>query len=122
MTENELFVDCYLFGGDGKPHIIKMGKTSLSKMVDQVIVDDVKELPKYQSHKFVWALKILSILIEDESAIIVPEDYNYTPFRVGMDYIKKHNPQVGGYYVVYKDGYKSFCPAKEFEEGNTLIK
>jgi hypothetical protein len=30
-------------------------------------------------------------------------------------------PQPGGYFVVYKDGYKSFSPAKAFEEGYTRI-
>ena len=30
-------------------------------------------------------------------------------------------PRVGGYYVVYADGYKSFSPATAFEEGYTKI-
>ena len=30
-------------------------------------------------------------------------------------------PEVGGYYVVHKDGYKSFSPANAFEEGYTRI-
>jgi hypothetical protein len=34
----------------------------------------------------------------------------------------KHKPQVGGYYVLYKDGYASFSPASAFEEGYDLIK
>jgi hypothetical protein len=29
----------------------------------------------------------------------------------------KHKPQVGGYFVQYRDGYKSFSPAAAFEEG-----
>jgi hypothetical protein len=33
----------------------------------------------------------------------------------------KHNPQVGGYYVMYKDGYQSWSPASEFEDGYTRI-
>lgn len=35
--------------------------------------------------------------------------------------MRKHKPEVGGYYVVYKDGYKSFSPAAAFDEGYTLI-
>lgn len=89
-----------------------------------------QELPKYKSHKEVWALKIKSIVKDGEgenretdgSAIITPEEEGYAPFRVELDYMRKHNPQVGGYYVVYQDGYKSFSPAEAFEEGNTLIK
>lgn len=87
------------------------------------------ELPKYQSHKKVWALKIKSIVKDGEgedretdgSAMITPfEDY-YAPFKVDWQYMSKHKPEVGGYFVVYEDGYRSFSPAKAFEDGYTLI-
>jgi len=88
------------------------------------------EMPKYKCHKVVWALKIKSIVRDGEgedresdgSAIITPVEEGYAPFRVDPDYLHKHKPQVGGYYVVYKDGYKSFSPAKAFEDGYTFIK
>ena len=35
--------------------------------------------------------------------------------------MEKHKPHAGGYYVVYDDGYKSFSPAKAFEEGYRLL-
>jgi len=57
-----------------------------------------------------------------QRAIITPEEEGYAPFKVDSDYMLKHKPEVGGYYVVYKDGYKSYSPAKVFEEGYTLIK
>ena len=81
------------------------------------------EMPRYQSHKKVWALKIAGIepSAEDGSAWIIPEDKRYARFSVPSEYMTKHGPQVGGYYVVYDDGYKSFSPAKAFEEGYTLI-
>jgi hypothetical protein len=86
------------------------------------------EMPKYKCHKEVWALKIKSIVRDGEnenresdgSAIITPEE-EYAPFRVEHDYMHKHKPKVGGYYVVYKDGYKSFSPAEAFEEGYEKI-
>ena len=53
------------------------------------------------------------------SALIIPEDDGYAPLRVESDYLDKHEPQAGGYYVVYADGYKSYSPAKAFEEGYT---
>ncbi len=56
------------------------------------------------------------------TAMITPIEEGYAPFEVEADYIKKHNPQVGGYFVVYLDGYKSFSPAAVFEEGYTLSK
>lgn len=51
--------------------------------------------------------------------IITPADADYGPFLVDEAYMRKHNPQIGGYYVVYADGYKSFSPAAAFEEGYT---
>lgn len=55
-----------------------------------------------------------------EAAVITPEDGRYGAFTVDAAYVRKHQPQVGGYYVVYKDGYKSFSPADAFEDGYTL--
>jgi hypothetical protein len=82
-----------------------------------------REMPKYQCHKQVWALKIAEIsgdgiLGEFE---ITPEDEGYAPFRVQEAWVAKHNPQVGGYYVVYKDGYASFSPSDAFEDGYSRI-
>jgi len=77
-------------------------------------------MPKYKCYKEVWALKIKQIeknKVDDTFFIITPEEIGYAPFNVTREYIEKHNPQVGGYYVVYKDGYKSFSPAEAFESG-----
>lgn len=83
-----------------------------------------REMPRYKCHKEVWALKIAEIKNTTEagsegdgSRIIIPSDAGFAPFRVEFDYMRKHNPQVGGYYVVYSDGYKSYSPAKAFEDG-----
>lgn len=85
-----------------------------------------REMPVYQSHKKVWALKIKHIELNARmggllSAIITPFEDGYEPFEVDSAYLQKHAPKVGGYYVVYKGGYKSFSPVKDFEDGNTLI-
>jgi len=82
------------------------------------------EMPKYKCYKEIWALKIKEIerhKIDPNLFIITPEDVGYSTFDVTKDYIEKHNPQVGGYYVVYKDGYKSFSPAEAFESGYEKI-
>lgn len=71
------------------------------------------ELPVYKSHKKVHALKIRSV----KGNTIDPWDDRYAAFEVDDTYIAKHAPYDGGYYVVYEDGYKSFSPAKAFEEG-----
>ena len=87
-----------------------------------------REMPKYNCHKQVWALKIARIEFDhdkaraenretDGSATITPAEDGYAPFRVDHEFMRKHKPEVGGYYVVYKDGYKSYSPAQAFEEG-----
>lgn len=74
----------------------------------------------------VWALKIKEVRrVPSGNATvthtIVPEEAGYAPFEVDLDYIGRHSPVAGGYYVVYKDGYKSFSPAGAFEEGYTRV-
>lgn len=85
-----------------------------------------REMPRYKCHKEVWALKIKELEIEhreDDSVvgIITPEEEGYAKFEVDEGYLTKHKPEVGGYYVVYKDGYKSFSPADALEEGYTRV-
>jgi hypothetical protein len=83
------------------------------------------EMPRYKCHKEVWALKIEGILYHGHGtngrATITPAEKGYAPFEVDAAYVQRHKPQIGGYYVVYDDGYKSFSPAKAFEEGYTRI-
>lgn len=90
------------------------------------------EMPRYRSHKIVHALKIESIEFDvilahregretDGQATITPEEEGFAPFKVPSAYVRKHNPQPGGYYVVYDDGYASWSPAKAFEDGYTRI-
>ena len=91
-----------------------------------------REMPRYKCHKEVWALKIKAIeqapANEEAPAgsggtwLLIPEDAGYGPVRVPhYSYYEKHSPQVGGYYVVYDDGYKSYSPAKAFEDGYTRL-
>lgn len=81
-------------------------------------------LPQYQCHKKVYAVKIKAIdgLDQDPivNVIITPEE-GFAPFQVNYGYVDKHKPEIGGYYVVYEDGYKSFSPAEAFESGYTKI-
>ena len=66
------------------------------------------------------ACDIISLFFA-EAVIITPEESGYAPFSVDAAYVRKHQPKVGGYYVVYKDGYKSFSPAQAFEEGYSRV-
>ena len=87
------------------------------------------EMPRYKCHKEVWALKIATIVRDgagedretDGSAMITPVEEGYAPFQVDHEFMRKHAPQAGGYFVVYEDGYQSFSPAEPFEAGYTLM-
>jgi hypothetical protein len=86
-----------------------------------------KQMPQYQCHKKVWALKIKEVIkhalacrdaTKEQDAAFEASD----KFQGAAAWYRKHAPEPGGYYVVYPDGYKSYSPAKAFEEGYTLIK
>jgi hypothetical protein len=90
------------------------------------------EMPKYLCHKEVWALKISRVETDleiaerehretDGSGVLHFADERYGPRRVDRDYMRKHDPGAGGYFVVYADGYESWSPSKAFEEGYTLV-
>jgi len=92
------------------------------------------EMPKYKSHKEVWALKIKSIELDadldkkpnkvtDGSAILSFKENGYAQIKVDHDFVRrmKNTDDDLGYYVVYDDGYKSWSPTKAFEEGYTRI-
>ncbi len=82
-----------------------------------------REMPQYQSHKKVWALKIKQVELRPANGhIIHPVDDGYAPFEVSDEYVRRHNPQAGGYFVVYEDGYRSWSPAEAFESGYTSAK
>ncbi len=84
---------------------------------------ELPKYPKYRCHKEVHALKIKLIVISEDTGqgVITPEDERYSAFVVSSEYVAKHKPQCGGYYVVYEDGYKSWSPAEAFESGYSLI-
>ena len=80
------------------------------------------EIPQYRCHKVVRAAKITGFRengISDAPDILLGEIGGVT--TVLPDWHRKHKPQVGGYYVVYDDGYTSYSPSKAFEEGYTRV-
>ena len=87
-----------------------------------------REMPKYQCHKKVWALKIKNLSqgvapteLPGGSWLLHPEDKRYAAIEVSHEWFSKHKPVVGGYYVAYEDGYKSYSPAPAFEAGYSLL-
>ena len=88
---------------------------------------EAQTLPKYKCHKIVQAVQIAAISYgsadhpRDGTAVLTPYAEEYAPFAVSAAYVRKHVPQVGGYYVRYEDGYESFSPADVFEAGYTRL-
>lgn len=84
-----------------------------------------KQMPKYlcsKTGKTVWALKIKRVDINHQGkALLLIEDKGFSPVEVSKEYVDKHQPVEGGYYVVYVGGYKSFSPADVFETGYEKI-
>src|SRR5262245_30828898 len=84
------------------------------------------EMPRYQCHKQVWALKIAAIEFEaDGSAEIAPAESGYGTVLTRPGFRSRFHGDIYssdlGYYVVYKDGYQSWSPTDAFEEGYTRI-
>ena len=110
---------------DNLANVIKEKCEEIDKIMPPVeYAQPMMELPLYKSHKLVRALKIKAILraLDNDGVIfIIPEDDRYAEFQVDSAYYDRHNPQAGGYYVVYEDGYKSWSPAEAFESGYTKV-
>lgn len=82
-------------------------------MLNQI---DYGSLPRYTSHKVVCAAKI--------NAIDFNERLDLAPHgvvEVGRAWVAHRKPEVGGYFVVYEDGYTSYSPAAAFEKGYTVV-
>lgn len=83
-----------------------------------------KAMPLYECHKVVHALKIAAAEIQKDGAVkITPADEGFSTFTTEPEFWErfKGTSEDPGYYVVYKDGYKSWSPTKAFEEGYTKI-
>lgn len=82
------------------------------------------ELPSYRSIKSVKAAKITRLnRTQDEPATVVTVDAGRWPMDIQVpdSWLQKHEPQVGGYFVVYQDGYCSYSPSGPFEKGHIRI-
>ena len=77
-------------------------------------------MPRYKCHKEVWALRIKEVVFE-KVWVMYPADEGFGPIILSQEFVEKHNPQPGGYFVTYNGNYSSYSPAKAFEEGYTRI-
>lgn len=71
-------------------------------------------LKQWKCHKVVNAGKILEVT----PGGVTVETWNGGKIELGNEaFVDRHQPEVGGYFVIYDDGYQSYSPAKAFEEG-----
>ena len=81
----------------------------------------MSELADWKCHKIVKAGKIISsygfngLVVEDVNGAECKVDMPPNAFARGL-------PNLNDYVVIYEDGYKSWSPAKVFEEGYTKVK
>lgn len=75
------------------------------------------EMPRYICHKQVWALKIEAV----NGGELRFANRLFAPRQMEADWIARHAPKAGGYFVVYEDGYQSFSPGDVFERGYTPV-
>jgi len=83
-------------------------------------------LPRYRCHKEVRAGKIGAIHHTTKGAtldLVMPEGLpqQIVPVEVTTDWVKRHEPKTGGYFVAYDGGYTSYSPAQAFESGYALL-
>lgn len=82
----------------------------------------MRAMPRYTSHKTVWALKIGATSGGPGMPLTIhPAEPGYDAFEVTREWAARHQPESGGYYVVYEDGYASFSPAEAFVKGYTPV-
>lgn len=81
-----------------------------------------REMPRYVSHKKVWALQIATINRTVPGKVtlsFVDEGYAPITFDEADPMFLRYSPIQRDFYVVYQDGYQSLSPQKAFVEGYT---
>lgn len=84
------------------------------------------KLPLYNCHKQVRAARIAESAYSSEEGrlmgYVMLELPNGTLYQqpVHHHWLDKYQPEIGGYFVEYGDGYISYSPAAAFEEGYSL--
>jgi len=79
-------------------------------------------MKKYKCHKEVTAAKIdlIQCMLGCETELVMQDDGSNKLVCNG-DFVARHHPQEGGYFVEYEDGYQSYSPANTFKSGYTLV-
>jgi len=63
-------------------------------------------------------VKLAGIITKIDGYVLHVEGHHCS-IEVNIGYLRKHRPEVGGYFIMYEDdGYESFCPADVFERSH----
>lgn len=90
----------------------------------------LRQLPRYQCHKQVSALKIKAVIPNPRGFELHFEDERFAPHEVPASWVAKHRANcpidsfellAGGYLVAYDDVYRSWSPAVAFESVYTPV-
>ena len=73
----------------------------------------------YKSHKVVEAAKITALCRNDDARGYSVECDDGRTYNLDAKVFARGEPDLGDYLVKYRDGYVSWSPAKEFEDGYT---
>ncbi len=76
----------------------------------------MSDWPKYVSHKIVQAMPITGITAGGV-VLVGPSRQPFFPTKPVM----AETAEVGGFAVLYEDGFKSISPKKAFEDGYTPV-
>lgn len=77
---------------------------------------------EYKCHKVVQAVKITDAVFDGTDLVTIhPSDASVPVFTVTKEWWTNRSAKVGGYAVLYSDGYMSWSPAKEFDDGYTKM-
>jgi hypothetical protein len=78
-------------------------------------------LPYYKCHKVVQAAKIKAVLMSYAGSVLdsatIMFECGATQVHVDAQWVSKHDPAMGGYYVLYAEGDSGYSPAHVFEKG-----
>ena len=78
------------------------------------------DMPRYRSHKIVQAATICAYNSNPPSVDVLVGDL-VEQIAVPGDFFARGIPAIGGYLVIYPDGYMSWSPKQAFEDGYTAV-
>jgi hypothetical protein len=84
------------------------------------LINATADLPRFQSIKQVRASQIKAVtILADGGANLYLADP--VIMQVTAEYMEKHKPEAGGFFVLYDGGYQSYSSAKPFKTGYVKI-